>query len=244
MAMQRNTPALNASARPTTSPEPWPTAQRHERAQRHRVKRPVQQDDEEHGQARRAAVLVIGRLGRHARAQRHAVDDAVQRQADEGARPRHLLFRQRRCGRAAVIVVALMTVALAVIMVMIMMVTVAAAVVVRRAGLSHRRAFRCDIVVMKAEEPFEEEHRQKADEDGNGDLLDRRFHQGVGHHVQEPDAEHETGDEADGDLHPPVGEVDPDRQPAADQRRQQDQPAIEEEQHPGRHQDTSGGAAK
>ena len=116
------------------------------------------------------------------------------------------------------------------------------------------------IVVMEAEEAFDEEHRQHAGEErdrdpangyGAGGICRLRFRgiggsidhcgfggrggieEGVRQHVEHADAEHHAGDEADGELHPAVRELKPDRDHAADDRRDEDQCAIIGEQDGG-----------
>ena len=51
--------------------------------------------------------------------------------------------------------------------------------------------------------------------------------------MEQGDAEHESGHEADGHLQPRVGEMDGQQQPAARQRRKQDQRAVNDQQPPG-----------
>ena len=88
-------------------------------------------------------------------------------------------------------------------------------------GLAVLRA-RGRLVVVKAEEPLDEEHDQKAGEHPhrNGSRRPvihsgrvrrqrpRVLHPRVRQQVQQRHAEHDAGDEADQDLHPPVGERD------------------------------------
>ena len=57
--------------------------------------------------------------------------------------------------------------------------------------------------------------------------------EGVRQHVEDADAEHDAGDEADGELHPAVRQLKPDRDHAADDRRDEDQCAIIGEQDGG-----------
>ena len=52
-------------------------------------------------------------------------------------------------------------------------------------------------------------------------------------------AEHHTGNKADGDLHPAVGEAHQQGDPAADERHDRDRHAIEDEPEPGGHGELS-----
>ena len=57
--------------------------------------------------------------------------------------------------------------------------------------------------------------------------------------MQQGDAEHQAGDEADGDLQPRVGEPDDNGQPTARQRRDQDEHTVNRQQPTGRNHGAS-----
>ena len=90
--------------------------------------------------------------------------------------------------------------------------------------------------MMEAEKPFDEEHRQHAGQQPEHGPPDgvyevragrgRGFDQRVRQHVQHADAEHHAGHEADGELHAAVRQLKPDRDHAADDRRDEDQYAV------------------
>ena len=112
-----------------------------------------------------------------------------------------------------------------------------------------------NIVVVVAEEAFDEEHREHTGEQrnhdpahrlgidrcsrGNGSCSLERFRRGervrqrMRQHVEHADAEHHARDEADGELHPAVCELKPDRNHPSHNRRDEDQRAIIGEQDSG-----------
>jgi hypothetical protein len=101
-------------------------------------------------------------------------------------------------------------------------------------------------MVVETEEPLDEEHHQEPDQqpphDGADELVaDRRhrpgpgqplgaLHPRVGQQVQHGDTQHDAGDEADQQLHAPVGEAHEQRHPASEKGRQNDQQAIQDQQ--------------
>ncbi len=83
------------------------------------------------------------------------------------------------------------------------------------------------IMVVKMKETLNKKHRQKTTEHPSGRFVERmQLLIGVRQKMKQGDAEHESGDEADGDLQPRVRQMDEQQEPAARQRSQQDQRAI------------------
>ena len=89
-----------------------------------------------------------------------------------------------------------------------------------------------DLVVVVTEEPFHEEHGQEADqrpaEDGVHGI--GSLEQGVRQHVQQTHAQHDARHQAGGELYPPVCQPENQRDPAANQRSQKNQKAIDDQQ--------------
>ncbi len=89
---------------------------------------------------------------------------------------------------------------------------------------------------MKAEETLNEKHRQETDQQPADDGLNRYARQKrVGEQVEQPDAQHESGDQANGYLHSGVVQTDQEGDPSAEQRRKHDQRAVCENKCGGRH---------
>ncbi len=147
--------------------------------------------------------------------QRQSIQQRMKRQAQRGADPRKLLggFVRQRVRVLVVAVVVRMIVFAAIFWI----------------------AFG-QIVVMKMKEALDKKHRQKTAEHPFSRLVERmQLLIGVRQKMEQGDAEHQSGDEADGNLQPRVGEMDEQQKPAARQRSQQDQRAVKCQQPRGRH---------
>src|ERR1017187_3677003 len=93
-----------------------------------------------------------------------------------------------------------------------------------------RVAFRQN-VMMEMEEALDKEHRQKTAEQPMHRLVKRmQLLLRVRQKMEQGDAEHESGDKTHRDLQPRMGEMDGQQQPAARQRREQDQRAVNDQQ--------------
>ena len=89
------------------------------------------------------------------------------------------------------------------------------------------RSFRY-VVMVVGEKPLEEEHRQKAAQGQTHRLVHRMILvKGVRHEMQQRHAEHQPGNKADRYLQPRMGEPHGQQQPAARQRGQQHQRAVD-----------------
>ncbi len=72
---------------------------------------------------------------------------------------------------------------------------------------------------MEVEEPLEKEHEQKAGEQPeHGHVDGPQLGEAVRQEVQQADAQNDARHEADRDLHPLVGQLDDERNPAAGER--------------------------
>lgn len=82
------------------------------------------------------------------------------------------------------------------------------------------RSFLRDIMVMKMEEPLDEEHDEKPGQHPAGDAIDGlQFVPGMGEQMKDANPQHEPGDEADRDLETGMGETNDEWDPASRQRR-------------------------
>ena len=132
---------------------------------------------------------------------RHAVDQAVQRQPNGRAAP-----GKRRARRDVA-----------------MIVCVPWRSMVMRVLTGRRGAWPGDfiphVVMVEVEKSLEKEHEQKTGQYPDNRAIDRtQDDQAVRQQVQQPDAEHHAGNEADRDLHPPMREPHHQRDPAARER--------------------------
>ncbi len=77
----------------------------------------------------------------------------------------------------------------------------------------------------------QEEHRQQPQHGPPDHSVERaKLGKGVRQHVKQSDAEHQPGDEADRDLHAGVRQLHDKGEPAAPQRAEDNQPAVNDEQ--------------
>ena len=97
-----------------------------------------------------------------------------------------------------------------------------------------RIAFR-QIMVMKMEEALQEKHREKTTQHPFHRAVQRlQMFVGIGQKMQERKAEHQAGDEADGDLQARVRESDDERQPTAGQGGDKHEHTVNRQQPTGR----------
>ena len=91
-----------------------------------------------------------------------------------------------------------------------------------------------EVVMMEVGKPLQEEHRQETAQRPRHRAIERpQLLRRIGDEMQHRDAEHQAGDEADGQLQPGVREADHEREPASGQRRGQNESAVNGE-HPAR----------
>ena len=98
-----------------------------------------------------------------------------------------------------------------------------------------RVAFR-QVVMVKMKEPLEKEHREKAAQHpGHRPVQRTQLFSAVGKEMQQRNPEHQAGDEADRHLQPGVREADEQGQPAACQRGEEHERAVNGQQPTGGH---------
>lgn len=203
----------------------------HERAEREGVERLVQRDDEKNRQPGPGEILMRTPLGRHAGGERDAVEQAMQPEAEEGGAPTD---RLRVAVAMSMIVPMSMTVfmsmsGVSVIVVSMFLRTVMLVIAGMRRGFGFGRIGR-GVVMMEMKRPLDEEHHQEAGEREPHRAIDRADeHEGVRHEMQDPDAEHRSGDEAQRGLHPRVREPNPMWDEPAEQRSADDAQAVDGE---------------
>ena len=177
---------------------------------------------------------MFGQFAVHSGGERQAVEQAVQREPEQGRRPGDLLFtrlRSRRRMRMFVIVRVRRRVGVAVIVLMMTVGTF----MVRALRLARLGVFR-GAMMMKVKHPLDEEHRQEAGERVAHRRVDRaEQEERVRHQVQQPDAKHRPGDEAERGLQSRVRQADPMRNETADNRGGRDRGTVNQQQRGGGH---------
>ncbi len=181
------------------------------------------QDDGQRRAEARQHNHAVRRFRFHGGRHRQPVDQPMQRQPDGGAAPRKV----RRLHRVS------MPVALFVPMIVVVL---GSAGFDLCRGLVERERIFWHVVVMEVKEPLEKEHEQETAHRTHDGHVDRmRVRQAVRHQVQQPDAQHDAGDQADGNLHAPMRQPHDQRDPTAQQRASDARQAIDRQQEYGVH---------
>ena len=189
-------------------------ARREERGDRHGVERLVQEDHEERADARDRPGVAHRRPRLDACRERHALEQRMQAHAHRRPGPR------QPPDAAGMPAVRMMVTRMPVVW-----------VVARRL----RR-----LVLVEVREALKEEHRHEAERKREHDRVElpvaiaagrggRARHQRVRQHVEDGDAEHHAGHEAQPKLQAPVRQADPQRHRSAEERRRNDGGTEDEE---------------
>ena len=219
--------------------ESGPPGMPHERDDREGVERLVQHDAEEDREAGdaepgRTVHLAVARRLVEARdprpvrrPQREAGKQGVDGEADQRPHPVEPVRRRRRVLRTGDALAGTVVVAAGV------------ALLVRR------------LVVVEAEEPLEEEHREKTADGGQHDVVDVRWaragrgvqrHLGrVAEHVHQADPEHHARDQREGELHPSMRQAEEGGHEPPRHRDDRDDEAEEDERRGEVHDGSAGG---
>ena len=189
-------------------------AGRHQSADGQRIEGLVQEDDHEGAEAEQPTAAGRTGFSLHTCSQSDTVDERVESQAERGSGPGELTGRLVGQGMSVRVVV---------------MVTGFMAL---RGIVSFGISVFRNIVVVEMEKALDKKHDEKSrHQPACGDINRLELIPGMRQQVQDSDAQHESGDETDGDLQPRVSEPNKQRNPPAGKGSEQNQRAIDRQQH-------------